>query len=79
MPGTTAVPGGPSSASVASARAALACDPLRAYLTAITGAPDARRGPLANIGDSLGFTTMHFSADPTMAAAQLCGPRGGRS
>jgi arabinofuranosyltransferase len=76
VPGTTAEPGGPSAASIASARVALTCNPLRAYLSAITGPLTVSRA-FANIGDSLGFTTMHFSADPTAAAVQLCGPAGG--
>ena len=75
VPGTTAVPGGPAPASISGARTAIACDPLRAYLTAITGPLTIGR-MLANIGDSVSFTTMHFSADPRVAAVQLCG-RGG--
>jgi hypothetical protein len=78
VPGTTSIPSGPSPASIDSAAAALACDPLRAYLTAVT-APLTWSRALANLGDSLGFTTMHYSADPTVAAAQLCGPPGARS
>ena len=78
VPGAAAVPGGPSSATVAAARVALSCDPLRAYLTAIT-APLSVGRAFANIGDSLGFTTMQFSADPRVAAVQLCGTAGARS
>ena len=63
VPGATAVPGGPSRRSVHAARAALRCDPLHAYLVAVT-APLTVGRMLSNIGDSLGFTTMHFSADP---------------
>ena len=37
VPGSTSVAGGPSAASVAAARGAVGCDPLRAYLAAITG------------------------------------------
>ena len=75
VPGSTVVPSGPSAASIASARTALGCDPLRAYLTAVT-APLTWSRALSNLGDSLGFTTMHYSAYPTLAAVQLCGPRG---
>jgi len=75
VPGATSVPAGPSPASITAAGAALDCDPLRAYLTAVT-APLTWSRALSNIGDSLGFTTMHYSADPTVAAVQLCGPRG---
>ena len=64
--------------SVAAARAALSCDPLRAYLSAIT-APLTVGRAFANIGDSLGFTTLQFSADPRVAAVQLCGTAGARS
>ncbi len=78
VPGATAVSGGASAASVAAARAALSCDPLRAYLTAIT-APLTVGRAFANIGDSLGFTTLQFSADPRVAAVQLCGTAGARS
>ena len=78
VPGATAVPGGPSAASVAAARAALSCDPLRAYLHAIT-APLSVGQAFANIGDSLGFTTLQFSADPRVAKVQLCGSAGARS
>ena len=77
VPGSTTVPGGPSTASVAAARAALTCDPLRAYLAAVTG-PLTPGRLLANMGDSLSFTTMHFSADPRVAVVQLCGPGGRR-
>jgi arabinofuranosyltransferase len=73
VPGNAAVPGGPSEGSVAAARAALACDPLRGYLAAVTGPLTVGR-LVANIGDSLSFTTMHFSADPRLAVVQLCTP-----
>jgi arabinofuranosyltransferase len=78
VPGSTAVSGGPSAASIASARKALSCDPLHAYLSAIT-APLTFSRAMADIGDSLGFTTMHFSADPAVAVVQLCGPTRGRA
>ena len=71
VPGSTAIPGGPSQASISSARAAVACDPLRAYLEAVTAPVSASR-LAANVVHSLGFTTMQFSADPTVAAHQLC-------
>ena len=70
--GSTSSPGGPSAASVAAAREALACDPLHAYLVAITAPLTASR-LASNLVDSLGFTTMHFSADPQVAMVQLCG------
>jgi arabinofuranosyltransferase len=73
VPGTTAVSGGPSAASVVAARAALRCDPLHAYLVAVT-APLTVGRMLSNMGASLGFTTMQFSADPVVAVTQLCGP-----
>ena len=77
VPGSTTVPGGPSVASTAAARTALTCDPLRSYLAAITG-PLTPGRLLSNLGDSLSFTTMHFSADPRVAVVQLCGPGGRR-
>ncbi|MGO8871035.1 MAG: hypothetical protein ACLQPH_06455 [Acidimicrobiales bacterium] len=61
----------PSAGSVVAARTALACDPLHAYLTAIT-APLTLSRAASDIGDSFRFTTMSFSADPTLAAVQLC-------
>lgn len=64
--------GDPSAGSVANARSALACDPLRSYLGAIT-APMGVSQAISNLGDSFRFTTMSFSANPTLAAAQLCG------
>jgi len=71
VPGTTAAPGGPAAASVSAARGALACEPLASYLTAIT-APLTVSRALSNIGDSLRFTTLSFSADPRVAERQLC-------
>jgi arabinofuranosyltransferase len=70
---TEPIAGGPSPQAVADARLALGCDPLASYLRAITSPLTASRF-VGNIGDSLGFTTMSFSADPARAAAQLCGP-----
>jgi arabinofuranosyltransferase len=71
VPGTTAAPGGPDPASVSAARGALACEPLASYLSAIT-APLTVSRALSNIGDSLRFTTLSFSADPRVAERQLC-------
>ena len=82
IPGVVTPPiaGGPSPQAVAAARRALGCDPRASYLAAaITSSLTASRF-IDNIGDSLGFTTMSFSADPARAAAQLCGqPAAGRS
>jgi arabinofuranosyltransferase len=66
-------PGDPSPSSVDSARAAMGCAPLRSYLHAIT-APLTLSQSLSNLGHSWRFTTMTFSADPKVAAAQLCPP-----
>ena len=78
VPGSTSTPGGPSAASVGAARTAVGCDPLHAYLTAVTAPLTAGRA-WANLTGALGFTTMHFSADPAVAVVQLCGPgRGSR-
>ncbi len=74
VPGTTSVPGGPSDASVAAASVAMGCDPLAAYLHAVT-APLTASQALANVGNSFSFTTMEYSPDPVVAARQLCGPR----
>jgi arabinofuranosyltransferase len=71
VPGSTSTPGGPSAASIADAREALGCDPLRSYLAAIT-APLTFSRALSDMAHSLSFTTMHFSADPALAAGQLC-------
>ncbi|MGH9080124.1 MAG: hypothetical protein ACRDYE_08655 [Acidimicrobiales bacterium] len=70
--GLPPVPGGPSRASVAAAGAALRCDPLNAYLRAITSPLTLGRA-FDNLGDSFGFTTMSFSANPRVAVLQLCG------
>jgi arabinofuranosyltransferase len=76
VPGRTGTTGsgGPSTRSVRYAIHALGCDPLAAYLHAIT-APMTVSRFVANLGDAVGFTTMSFSADPSVAAAQLCGTR----
>jgi arabinofuranosyltransferase len=71
--GSTSVPGGPSDVAVVAARRAVACDPLRAYLDAVTG-PLTLSRLAGNIANSTSFTTMEFSADPTVAVVQLCGP-----
>ncbi len=71
--GWAPVPGGPPATSVAAARAALGCDPLRSYLRAITS-PWTFGAALSDLGDSFRFTTMSYSADPRVAARQLCGP-----
>lgn len=78
VPGTTTVPGGPSGTTVAAARSAMACDPLAAYLHAITSPMTVAQG-FADIGNSLSFTSMSFSPDPVVAAVQLCGRHVGRS
>jgi hypothetical protein len=56
---------------VAAAARAISCDPLSAYLVAITSPLTASRA-VANIGDSVRFTSMSYSADPVVAADQLC-------
>jgi arabinofuranosyltransferase len=66
-------PGEPSRSSVDSARTALGCEPLRSYLHAIT-APLTWSQSLSNFGHAVQFTTMSFSADPLVAATQLCPP-----
>jgi arabinofuranosyltransferase len=63
---------GPTPESVADARRALGCPPLADYLRAITAPMGASRF-FADIGDAYRFTVMSFSADPSRAAAQLCG------
>jgi arabinofuranosyltransferase len=59
--------------SVTAARRALGCDPLHAYLLAIT-APVGVGRFWSNVVHSLGYTTMSFGADPDDAARQLCRP-----
>jgi arabinofuranosyltransferase len=73
VPGSVTTPGGPSTSSVAAARVAIGCDPLRAYLSAIT-APLSFGRLVSDFGNSFTFTTMHFSPDPSVAVVQLCGP-----
>ena len=73
VPGSVAIPGGPSKTSVVAARTAIGCDPLHAYLAAIT-APLTFGRLVSDFGNSFTFTTMHFSANPSVAVVQLCGP-----
>ncbi len=56
---------------VTAARRALGCDPLAAYLRDITAPLSASRF-LSDIGHAWGYTIMSFSADPAVAAGQLC-------
>jgi arabinofuranosyltransferase len=70
--GTAPVAGGPSSLDVAAARVALGCNPLAAYLHAVT-APWTVSQAVANVAHAWGFTTFSYSADPVRAAGQLCG------
>jgi hypothetical protein len=67
-PGT----GLPSTRSVGAARQALGCDPLRAYLQAIT-TPMSLSRAASNFVHSFSYTAMSFRADPTPAVGQLCG------
>ncbi len=59
-------------ASVNAARSAMDCEPLRSYLRAIT-APLTVSRALHNFAQSFRYTTMSFSAIPSVAATQLCG------
>jgi arabinofuranosyltransferase len=73
LPGIDAqAPGGPTASQVAAARRALACNPLASYLQAITAPLTASRF-FSNLGHAVSYTTMSFSADPKLAATQLCG------
>ncbi len=74
LPGAPAPTGGPSARSVADAAAALSCAPLSSYLHAIT-APLSFGRVLGNAIDSFRYTAMSFSAHPSVAVEQLCGPR----
>jgi arabinofuranosyltransferase len=67
----TVLPSGVSRQSVTSARRALACDPLKSYLHAIT-APLGLSQAISNITHSFTFTTMSFSATPGLAEQELC-------
>ena len=73
IPGLDAVAtaGGPSTPDIVAARTALACDPLAAYLHAITAPMDISRF-VSDLGGAFQFTTMSFSANPTLAASELC-------
>lgn len=70
-PGASFAAGTASVTSVAAARRALACDPLRSYLHAIT-APLSVSQAVSNIVHALTYTRMHFSPDPVDAERQLC-------
>jgi hypothetical protein len=72
LPGDTFPAPDPSQASVAAARAALACPPVASYLHAITARLTITQ-MVSNIVHSFGNTTMHFSPDPAIAERQLCG------
>ncbi|HEX3842009.1 MAG TPA: hypothetical protein VHU85_14550 [Acidimicrobiales bacterium] len=68
------LPSGPASSQPRSdARQALTCAPLSSYLHAIT-APLSFSQAVANFAHSFSYTSMSFSADPTQAVRQLCGP-----
>jgi arabinofuranosyltransferase len=75
VPGGPMLAGGPSTQSIDAARSALACPPLNSYLRAITG-PLTWSKAASNLTRSFQFTTMSFSADPSIAAAQLCDRHG---
>ena len=74
VPGTAVPPaaGGVSMVSMAAARRALGCDPLASYLRAIT-APLTVSRFVSDIGAAFGNTTFSFRAEPSLAAATLCG------
>jgi arabinofuranosyltransferase len=73
IPAGAPVPGGPSASAVSDARRALGCEPLAGYLRAIT-APMSVSRFVSDFTHALGYTTMSFSADPSRAAVELCGP-----
>jgi hypothetical protein len=54
------------------AHAAMQCQPLAGYLSAITG-PLTWTSVLHDFEHSFTWTTMSFSADPSLAREQLCG------
>jgi arabinofuranosyltransferase len=64
---------GLSPGAVAEARRALGCDSLASYLQAIT-APLTPSRFFSDLADSWRFTTVSFSAMPSRAAEELCGP-----
>jgi arabinofuranosyltransferase len=72
---TLPIAGGPTPQAVAAARRALGCDPLAAYLHAIT-APMTVSRFASDFGDAFRYTSMSFSANPTLAATELCGSQG---
>ncbi len=59
--------------SIADARVALSCGELASYLHAIT-TPLTWSGAWANLTHAVGYTTLTFSANPTVARRELCGP-----
>jgi len=61
----------PSGVDIKAARQALGCDPLADYLHAIT-APMSVSRFFSDVSQSVRYTTMSFSADPTLAASELC-------
>jgi arabinofuranosyltransferase len=65
-------PGAPTPASIADARRALACPPLRSYLHGIT-APLTVGLAWSNLAHALAYSRMSFDADPTRAVVELCG------
>lgn len=73
-PPGTAIPASAqvSASEVADARAALNCEPLHSYLRAIT-APLSFDRMMSNFSEALGFSTMSFDSDPSIARRQLCG------
>jgi arabinofuranosyltransferase len=77
-PGTTVTVGGGQLAAdqISSARRALTCAPLSSYLRAITSPLTTSRF-FSDMAHSFGDTTFSFSADPRLAAAELCRPAAG--
>lgn len=60
---------------VAYARVALQCNPLRAYLDAIS-VPLTITQALSNVFNSFSYTSMKFDASPMLAEKELCGAGG---
>ena len=75
IPGRDVIPttDGLSPGAVAAAGRALRCGSLASYLHAITTPLTASRF-IADLGDSWRYTTLSFSAVPSRAAHELCGP-----
>jgi arabinofuranosyltransferase len=75
IPGREVIPttDGLSPGAVAAARRALGCGSLASYLHAITAPMTAARF-ISDLGDSWRYTTLSFSAVPSRAADELCGP-----